>query len=191
MYARSAASRSARRNSIDPVFAECALSPFIIITAATVSVNLNSGEYRVNQWISKGSSRAMTRRFAGVHFIFIPDRRRIQNSLISVATAYQPGINAQKCSKTLNSKHKKRPVSLRQHRTMRTAGFGGSFAPIVQYEKWGIHPVFPHFSYFRLCQNLAPNLLAPLCGVAINFRGGSLTLPYVWLLKSSSSVPNR
>ena len=36
----------------------------------------------------------MTRRFAGVHFIFIPDRRRIQNSLISVATAYQPGINA-------------------------------------------------------------------------------------------------
>ena len=54
-----------------------------------------------------------------------------------------------------------------QHRTMGTAGFGGSFAPIVQYEKWEIHPVFPHFSYFRLCQNLAPNLLAPLCGVAI------------------------
>ena len=58
----------------------------------------------------------MTRRFAGVHFIFIPDRRRIQNSLISVATAYQPGINAQKCSKTLNSKHKKRPVSLKTDR---------------------------------------------------------------------------
>ena len=58
----------------------------------------------------------MTRRFAGVHFIFIPDRRRIQNSLISVATAYQPGINAQKCSKTLNSKHKKRPVSLKTNR---------------------------------------------------------------------------
>ena len=51
---------------------------------------------------------------------------------------------------------------------MGTAGFGGSFAPIVQYEKWEIHPVFPHFSYFRLCQNLAPNLLAPLCGVALN-----------------------
>ena len=50
---------------------------------------------------------------------------------------------------------------------MGTAGFGGSFAPIVQYEKWEIHPVFPHFSYFRLCQNLAPNLLAPLCGVAL------------------------
>ena len=59
---------------------------------------------------------------------------------------------------------------LRQHRTMGTAGFGGSFAPIVQYEKWEIHPVFPHFSYFRLCQNLAPNLLAPLCGAALTLH---------------------
>ena len=50
---------------------------------------------------------------------------------------------------------------------MGAAGFGGSFAPIVQYEKWEIHPVFPHFPYFRLCQNLSPNLLAPLCGVAL------------------------
>ena len=50
---------------------------------------------------------------------------------------------------------------------MGTAGFGGSFAPIVQYEKWEIHPVFPHFSYFRLCQNLSPNPLAPLCGAAL------------------------
>ena len=50
---------------------------------------------------------------------------------------------------------------------MGAAGFGGSFAPIVQYEKWEIHPVFPHFSYFRLCQKLSPNLLAPLCGVAL------------------------
>ena len=56
---------------------------------------------------------------------------------------------------------------LRQHRTMGTAGFGGSFSPIVQYEKWEIHPVFPHFPYFRLCQNLSPNLLAPLCGAAL------------------------
>ena len=59
---------------------------------------------------------------------------------------------------------------LGQHRTMGTAGFGGSFAPIVQYEKWEIHPVFPHFSYFRLCQNLSPNLLAPLCGAALVFH---------------------
>ena len=56
--------------------------------------------------------------------------------------------------------------ALRQHRTMGAAGFGGSFVPIVQYEKWEIHPVFPHFPYFRLGQNLSPNLLAPLCGVA-------------------------
>ena len=50
---------------------------------------------------------------------------------------------------------------------MGTACFGGSFVPIVQYEKWEIHPVFPHFPYFRLCQNLSPNLLAPLCGAAL------------------------
>ena len=50
---------------------------------------------------------------------------------------------------------------------MGTEGFGGAFAPIVQYEKWEIHPVFPHFPYFRLCQNLSPNLLAPLCGAAL------------------------
>ena len=56
---------------------------------------------------------------------------------------------------------------LRQHRIMEAADFGGSFAPIVQYEKWEIHPVFPHFSYFRLRQNLSPNFLAPLCGVAL------------------------
>ena len=57
---------------------------------------------------------------------------------------------------------------LRQHRTMGATGFSGSFAPIVQYEKWEIHPVFPHFPYFRLGQNLALNLLAPLCGDALN-----------------------
>ena len=50
---------------------------------------------------------------------------------------------------------------------MGAAGFGGSFAPTVQYEKREIHPVFPHFSYFRLGQNLSPNLLAPLCGAAL------------------------
>ena len=50
---------------------------------------------------------------------------------------------------------------------MGAAGFDGSFPPIVQYEKWEIHTVFPHFSYFRLGQNLASNLLAPLCGVTL------------------------
>ena len=58
---------------------------------------------------------------------------------------------------------------LGQHRTMGAAGFGGSFAPIVQYEKWEIHPVFPRFPYFRSGQNLSPNLLAPLCGVALEY----------------------
>jgi len=52
---------------------------------------------------------------------------------------------------------------------MGAAGFGGSFAPIVQHEKWEIHPVFPHFPYFRSGQNLSPNLLTPLCGVALSF----------------------
>ena len=51
---------------------------------------------------------------------------------------------------------------------MGAAGLGGSFAPIVQYEKGEIHKVFPHFPYFRLGQNLTPNRLAPLCGVALS-----------------------
>ena len=52
---------------------------------------------------------------------------------------------------------------------MGAAGFGGFFAPIVQYETWEIHKVFPHFPYFRLGQNLLPNLLVPLCGVALYY----------------------
>ena len=59
-------------------------------------------------------------------------------------------------------------LELGQHRTMGAAGLSGSFVPIVQYEKRGIHPVFPHFPYFRLGQNLSLNLLAPLCGVALD-----------------------
>ena len=63
-----------------------------------------------------------------------------------------------------------------QHRAMGAADFGGSFVPIVQYKKWEIHTVFPHFSYFRLEQNLSPNLLTPLRGVAqelsLYFSGG-------------------
>ncbi len=50
---------------------------------------------------------------------------------------------------------------------MGAAGFGGSYAPIVQYEKREIHSVFPQFPYFRSGQNLSPNLLVPLCGVAL------------------------
>ena len=55
------------------------------------------------------------------------------------------------------------------------------FTPIVQYEKWAIHPGFPHFPYFRSGQNLSPNLLAPLCGAALNLRhpwaAGGKTIP--------------
>ena len=69
-------------------------------------------------------------------------------------------------------------TSLRQHRTMGAAGFGGSFAPIVQHEKWEIHPVFPHFSYFHSGKNLSPNLLTPLCGVALKLRALSITTDY-------------
>ena len=64
-------------------------------------------------------------------------------------------------------------LRLGQHRTMGAAGFGGSFAPIVQYEKWEIHRVFPHFPYFRWGQNLTPNLLAPLCGVALGISNAN------------------
>ena len=57
---------------------------------------------------------------------------------------------------------------LRQHRTMGAAAFDGSFAPPAQFEKWEIHPVFPHFPNFRLGQNLSSKALAPLCGVALS-----------------------
>ena len=57
-------------------------------------------------------------------------------------------------------------IYLGQHRTMGAAAFDGSFAPPAQFEKWEIHPVFPHFPNFRLGQNLSSKALAPLCGVA-------------------------
>ena len=50
---------------------------------------------------------------------------------------------------------------------MEAAAFAGSFLPIVQCEKWEIHPVFRHFPHFRLKQNLSPKALAPLCGIAL------------------------
>ena len=54
---------------------------------------------------------------------------------------------------------------------MGAAVFGGSFAPIVQCEKWEIHKVFPHFPHFPLGQNLLPKILAPLCGIALSKKG--------------------
>ena len=57
---------------------------------------------------------------------------------------------------------------------MGTVGFGESFAPIAQYEKQDIHPVFPHFSYCRLGQNPSPDFLAPLYGAAFIISAISL-----------------
>jgi len=50
---------------------------------------------------------------------------------------------------------------------MGASAFGESFAPSVQFEKWEIHKVFPHFLNFQLEQNPSPKALAPLCGVAL------------------------
>jgi len=57
---------------------------------------------------------------------------------------------------------------------MGASAFGGSFAPSVQFEKWEIRKVFPHFSNFQLEQNPSPKALAPLCGVALNFLWAAL-----------------
>ena len=42
-----------------------------------------------------------------------------------------------------------------------------ALGPPVRLRQREIHTVFPHFPYFRLGQNLPPNLLAPLCSVAL------------------------
>ena len=49
---------------------------------------------------------------------------------------------------------------------MGAADFDGPFVPIVQYKMGNTYSI-PAFSYFRLEYNLTPNLLAPLCGVAL------------------------
>ena len=59
------------------------------------------------------------------------------------------------------------PVFLRQHRTIASARFGGSFPPILRFEKLEIHTVFLRFSNLGLTKNLSPNLLAGLCGAAL------------------------
>ena len=57
--------------------------------------------------------------------------------------------------------------NLRQHRTIMSARFGGSFPPIRRFEKFEIHTVFLRFSNLDLTKNLSPNLLAKLCGAAL------------------------
>ena len=69
---------------------------------------------------------------------------------------------------------------------MGTVGFGESFAPIAQYEKQDIHPVFPHFSYCRLGQNLSPDFLAPLYGAALILSA----IPLESIAAHSGSIAN-
>ncbi len=57
--------------------------------------------------------------------------------------------------------------SLRQHRAIASAVFGGAFVPILPFEKLEIHPVFLRFSYVVLCQKLSPNSIAELRGDAL------------------------
>ena len=57
-------------------------------------------------------------------------------------------------------------MDFRQHRTIASARFGGSFPPILRFEKLEIHKVFLRFSNLGLAKNLSPNLLAELCGAA-------------------------
>ena len=56
--------------------------------------------------------------------------------------------------------------AFRQHRTTASTRFGGSFPPILRFEKLEIHTVFLRFSNLDLTKNLSPNLLVELCGVA-------------------------
>ena len=56
---------------------------------------------------------------------------------------------------------------VRQPRTIASARFAGSFPPILRFEKLEIHTVFLRFSNLGLAKNLSPNLLAELCGAAL------------------------
>ena len=49
---------------------------------------------------------------------------------------------------------------------MGAADFGGPFVPIVQYKMGNTYSI-PAFFILSLGANLTPNLLAPLCGVAL------------------------
>ena len=54
-----------------------------------------------------------------------------------------------------------------QHRAIASAGFDGSFVPILPFEKLEIHPVFLRFSNVVLCQTISPGSLAELRGDAL------------------------
>ena len=52
-------------------------------------------------------------------------------------------------------------------RTIAPSRFGGSFPPMLRFEKREIHKVFLRFPNLALTKNLSPNLLAELRGAAI------------------------
>lgn len=58
--------------------------------------------------------------------------------------------------------------NLRQHCTNASAHFGGSFLPILRFEKLEMHTAFLRFSNHDLTKNLTPNLFADLCSAALN-----------------------
>ena len=47
--------------------------------------------------------------------------------------------------------------------------FAGSFPPMLRFETFEIHTGFLHVSNPDLAKNLSPNLLAELCGAALEF----------------------
>ena len=64
----------------------------------------------------------------------------------------------------------KQSFNLWQHRTIASSHFGGSFPPILRFEKFEIHTVFLRFSSLALTKNLSPNLLAELRSVALKLK---------------------
>ena len=52
------------------------------------------------------------------------------------------------------------------HSANASAAFGGSFAPILRFEKLEIHKVFLRFPNLDLIPNLSLNALARFCGIA-------------------------
>ena len=57
-------------------------------------------------------------------------------------------------------------MNFRQHRTIVSTRFAGSFPPILRFEKLERHPVFLRFSNLALTKNLSANLLVKLRGAA-------------------------
>jgi len=57
-------------------------------------------------------------------------------------------------------------MNFRQHRTIVSTRFAGSFPPILRFEKFEIHKGCLHFSNLALTKNLSADLLAKLCGAA-------------------------